>query len=225
VGNPVTSAKVYNSQGADELLFLDITATQENRSTLFDVVSRTADECFMPLTVGGGVRTLEDIRELLNSGADKVSINTQGVLEPNLLRQASRRFGSQCIVVSIDYRTLPNGAREVFTHSGTRSTGLDPAVWAKSAVEYGAGEVLLTSIDREGAREGYDLELLREVADSVPVPIIASGGAGNLQHLVDAVLDGHASAVSAGSIFHFTDQSVIKATAYMRNAGLDVRWN
>ena len=218
VGHPVTTAKVYDAQGADELMFLDIAATSENRRTLFDVVSRTADECFMPLTVGGGVRTLDDVRALLLAGADKVSINTQAALTPSLVREAADRFGSQAIVVAIDVK---DGA--VCTHGGRQTTALRPVEWAKQAAHLGAGEIVVTSIDREGTRRGYDLALVRAVADAVTVPVIASGGVGRLDDLVDGIRDGHASAVAAASIFHFTDQSVIKARAYMRQAGLEMR--
>jgi len=218
VGHPVTTAKVYDAQGADELLFLDITATAENRRTLFDAVSRTADECFMPLTVGGGVRTLDDVRALLLAGADKVSINTQAVLGPELVSEAAERFGSQAVVVSIDVKS-----GVVWTHGGHQPTALRPADWARRVADLGAGEIMVTSIDREGTRSGYDLDLVRAVADAVPVPVIASGGVGRLDDLVDGIREGHASAVAAASIFHFTDQSVIKARAYMRQAGLEMR--
>ena len=218
VGHPVGTAKVYDAQGADELLFLDITATAEKRRTLFDLVSRTADECFMPLTVGGGVRTLEDVRALLLAGADKVSFNTQAVADPAVLRDAAERFGSQAIVVSIDVKD-----GQVWTHGGRQPAGLQPVAWARRAVELGAGEIIVTAIDRDGTRSGYDLDLVRSVADAVPVPVIASGGVGRLDDLVAGIREGHASAVAAASIFHFTDQSVIKARAYMRQAGLEMR--
>jgi imidazole glycerol-phosphate synthase subunit HisF len=218
VGHPVTTAKVYDAQGADELLFLDITATAENRRTLFDVVSRTADECFMPLTVGGGVRTLDDVRALLLAGADKVSINTQAVLTPGLVRGAAERFGSQAVVAAIDVK-----GGVVWTHGGHQPTSLTPVDWARQLAGLGAGEIVLTSVDRDGTRTGYDIDLVRAVADAVTVPVIASGGAGRLDDLVDGIRSGHASAVAAASIFHFTDQSVIKARAYMRQAGLEMR--
>jgi cyclase len=221
VGHPVTTAKVYDAQGADELLFLDIEATSEERPVLLDVVSRTADECFMPLTVGGGVRTIEDFRALLLAGADKVAINSQAVLRPDLISEASNRFGSQCVVVAIDVKGSLNGT--VWTHGGHQPTVLKPLDWARRAVALGAGELIVTSIDREGTRTGYDLDLTRAIADAVPVPVIASGGVGKLDDLVDGVREGHASAVSAASIFHFTDQSVIKARSYMRQAGLEMR--
>jgi cyclase len=221
VGHPVTTAKVYDAQGADELLFLDIEATSEERPVLLDVVSRTADECFMPLTVGGGVRTIEDFRALLLAGADKVAINSQAVARPDLISEASNRFGSQCVVVAIDVKGSLNGT--VWTHGGHQPTVLKPLDWARRVVDLGAGELIVTSIDREGTRTGYDLELTRAIADAVPVPVIASGGVGKLDDLVDGVREGHASAVSAASIFHFTDQSVIKARSYMRQAGLEMR--
>lgn len=222
-GNPATAAKVYDAQGADELLFLDISATTENRATLFDIVARTAEGCFMPLTVGGGVRTVEDIRTLLHAGADKVAINTEAVRRPEFVREAARRFGSQCVVVAIDARRTERGGYEIFTHRGREAGGIDPVTWARRMVEHGAGEIFLNSIDRDGTMQGYDLELVRAVADAVTVPVIASGGAGTLQHLVEGVRDGHASAVAAASIFHFTDQSLIKAKSFMRQAKLDVR--
>ncbi|MBI5223481.1 imidazole glycerol phosphate synthase subunit HisF [Candidatus Micrarchaeota archaeon] len=222
-GNPVTAAKIYDAQGADELLFLDITASTQKRNILFDVVGRTADECFMPLCVGGGIRTVEDIRKLLLVGADKVSINTAALDRPEFINEAAQIFGNQCIVVSIDVKQKENGKYEVYSDCGTKARGLDPVKWAKEAVEQGAGEILLTSIDREGTRKGYDLELIRSITNEVEVPVIASGGVGTLQDLVDGIKKGGASAVSAASIFHFTDQSIIKARTYMREAGLDVR--
>lgn len=221
VGHPLTTARVYDAQGADELLFLDISATKEKRQTLFDVVSRTADNCFMPLTVGGGVRTLDDVRALLLAGADKVSINTEAVLRPDFVREAADRFGSQCVVVSIDVKGSLGG--RVWTHAAQTPTVMDPVTWARRVAALGAGEIILTSIDREGTRSGYDLELTRAVADSVDIPVVASGGVGKLDDLVDGIRVGHASAVAAASIFHFTDQSVIKARAYMRQAGLEMR--
>jgi cyclase len=202
-------------------LFLDITATREERPVLLDVVSQTADECFMPLTVGGGVRTVDDFRSLLLACADIVAINSQAVAQPALIREAADRFGSQCVVVAIDAKGSLEGA--VWTHGGQQPTALRPLDWARRAVEMGAGELIVTSIDREGTRTGYDLRLTRAIADAVPVPVIASGGVGKLDDLVDGVRDGHASAVSAASLFHFTDQSVIKARSYMRQAGLAMR--
>jgi len=222
-GNPVTAAKIYDAQGADELLFLDITASTQKRDILFDIVARTAEACFMPLCVGGGIRSIEDIRKLLLVGADKVSINTAAVVKPQFINESAEVFGNQCIVVAMDVKKNEEGEYEVFTNCGTKSSGLKPVEWAKQAVEFGAGELLVTSIDREGTREGYDLDLIRKVADSVEVPVIASGGAGSLQDLVDGIVKGHASAVSAASIFHFTDQSIIKARTFMKESGLDVR--
>ena len=221
VGHPVTTAKVYDAQGADELLFLDIAASIEERPLLLDVVSQTADECFMPLTVGGGVRSVDDVRALLLAGADKVAINSQAAQRPELIREAADKYGSQCVVVAIDVKGSLEGA--VWTHGGERETGLRPLDWAVQAASMGAGELLVTSIDREGTRAGYDLRLIRAIADAVSIPVIASGGVGRLDHLVDGVRIGHASAVAAASIFHFTDQSVIKARSYMRQAGLEMR--
>ena len=222
-GNPLTAARVYDAQGADELIFLDIAASAEARNTTLDVVHRVAEECFMPLCVGGGIRTVEDVRVLLGNGADKVSINTAAVERPQLIEEAARRFGDQAVVLSIDVRRAPDGHPEVFTHAGRQPTGLDPVEWARQAVDFGAGEIFLTSIDREGTMEGYDLELVRSVADAVTVPVIAHGGCGTLQHLVEAVTKGHADAVSCASMLHFTDQSVIKARAHMKTYGVDVR--
>jgi len=222
VGYPVTNAKIYDAQGADELIFLDITASQEEREILIDIVAKTADECFMPLTVGGGIKTIADIGELLKVGADKISINTTAFEKPEFITEAAKKYGKQCIVVSIDYK-LNNGLLEVFTHGGTKSTGTDPLNWAIKATEMGAGEILLTSIDREGKRNGYDLETIRKISDSVDIPVIASGGAGSLEDLKLAIKDGHASAVSLGSILHFTDQNVIKARNYLITHGVEVR--
>lgn len=221
-GHPISNAKIYDSQGADELIFLDINATNEGREPLFDIVRSAAEQCFMPLCAGGGIASVEHIRKLLLSGADKVSINTAAVENPALIAEGAKIFGAQCIVVAIDVRKA-NGKWEVFTRSGTKATGLGPVEWAKKAVSLGAGELLVTSIDHEGMRQGYDLELTRAVADAVDVPVIASGGVGSLQDLVDGIEKGHASAVSCGSMLHFTDQSIIKAKAFMKNAGLDVR--
>lgn len=221
-GHPISNAKIYDSQGADELIFLDITATAENREPMFDIVRSAAEQCFMPLCAGGGVTSVEHMRKLLLSGADKIAINTSAVENPALITEGAKIFGAQCIVVGIDVRRK-DGKYEVYTHSGAKATGLEPVAWAKKAAELGAGEILLTSIDKEGMRQGYDLELTLAVADAVDVPVIASGGAGSLQDLVDGIEKGHASAVSCGSILHFTDQSIIKAKAFMKNAGLDVR--
>lgn len=222
VGHPVSNARIYDAQGADELMFLDIMASAENRGILYDIIASTAEEVFMPFCVGGGVRSVEDIRNLLLAGADKVAINTAAVETPLLVEQGAKLFGAQCIVVSIDFRCQENG-REVYTHGGTVPTGLGVLEHARRMVDLGAGELLLTSIDRDGTMQGYDLEITRTVADSVQVPVIASGGAGTLQHLVDAVDQANASAVAVGSLFHFTDQSPIKARAFMRVAEVDVR--
>lgn len=223
-GFPVTNARIYDAQGADELIFLDIAASAENRGLLYDVIKRTAEEVFMPLCVGGGVRAVADIRNLLLAGADKVSINTAAVETPALIEEAARLFGAQCIVVSIDFRRdAATGQDEVYTHGGTVATGLRVLEHARRMTQQGAGEILLTSIDRDGTMKGYDLEITKTVADAVEAPVIASGGAGTLQHLADAVLEGGAAAVAVGSLFHFTDQSPIKARAFMRVAGIDVR--
>lgn len=222
-GNPLTAARVYDAQGADELVFLDITASSRGHATTVDVIHHVAEEVFMPLCVGGGLRTVQDIREMLEAGADKVSLNTAVEERPELIAQAARRFGNQCIVVSIDCRLRDDGSHEVFTYAGSRATGRDPVAWAREAVDLGAGEIFLTSIDREGTMEGYDIELVRSVADAVTVPVIAHGGCGTLTHLVEGIVEGHADAVSCASILHFTDQSVIKARAHMKTYGVDVR--
>jgi cyclase len=222
-GDPVEQAKLYDAAGADELCFLDITASHENRDTIYDVVARTAEAAFMPVTVGGGVRTVEDIRKLLLAGADKVSINTAAVKTPDFVREAAERFGSQCIVVAIDAKATGPGKWEIFTHGGREPTGLDAVEWAKKMVDLGAGELLLTSMDRDGTKIGFDNELTRAVADAVSVPVIASGGVGTLDHLVDGVKEGHASAVLAASIFHFGEHSIAEAKAHLAAAGLPVR--
>ncbi|HEV7960131.1 MAG TPA: imidazole glycerol phosphate synthase subunit HisF [Rhizomicrobium sp.] len=226
-GDPVEQAIIYDAAGADELCFLDITASHEARGTLLDVVRRTAEVCFMPLTVGGGVRTLEDIRALLLAGADKVSINTEAVRRPEFVREAAEKFGSQCIVAAIDAKQgNHNNNRppfEVFTHGGRRATGIDAVEHAKRLVAYGAGEILLTSMDRDGTKSGYDIPLTRAISDAVHVPVIASGGVGSLDDLVEGVTKGHASAVLAASIFHFGQATIAEAKAVLAKAGLPVR--
>jgi len=226
-GDPVEQAMIYDAAGADELCFLDITASHENRGTLLDVVRRTADVCFMPLTVGGGVRNLEDIRALLLAGADKVAINTEAVRRPEFVREAAEKFGSQCIVAAIDAKQGAHNHNappfEVFTHGGRNATGIDAIAHARELVEYGAGEILLTSMDRDGTRVGYDIALTRAVSDAVPVPVIASGGVGKLDDLVAGIRDGHASAVLAASIFHYGEVTVAQAKLALANAGLPVR--
>ncbi len=222
VGNPVTAAKIYDAQTADELVFLDILASLEERKILLDIIERVTEECFMPLTVGGGVKTIEDIKMLLNTGADKVSINSAAVENPELIKEASQRFGRANIVVSIDYKKV-NGKNKVFTHGGKKETELDPVKWAIESENLGAGEILLNCIDRDGMMNGYDIETIKKVSDSVKIPVIACGGCGNLQDFIDVIRVGNASAVAAGSIFHFTDQSPIKARRFMKVAGLDVR--
>lgn len=221
-GDPVESAIAYDAAGADELCFLDITASHEDRGTLIDVVTRTAEACFMPLTVGGGVRTLDDIRTLLLAGADKVSINSAAVANPEFVREAANKFGSQCIVVAIDCRRA-QGRFEVFTHGGRKETGLDAVDWAARMADYGAGEILLTSMDQDGTKSGFDIPLTRGVADAVSVPVIASGGVGTLDHLVAGVRDGHATAVLAASIFHFGEFTIAQAKAHLKAHGVAVR--
>jgi len=222
-GDPVEQARLYDREGADELTFLDITASAEERDTLYDVVRRTAEQVFMPLTVGGGVRTVEDIRKLLLAGADKVSINTAAVARPEFVREGAEKFGSQCIVVAVDAKQTAPGKWEVFTHGGRRQTGLDAVDWARRMAEYGAGEILLTSMDRDGTKIGFDIDLTRAVADAVPVPVIASGGVGTLDHLVAGIRDGHATAVLAASIFHFGIYTIAEAKGHMAAAGIQVR--
>ena len=221
-GDPVEQAKIYNAQGADELCFLDITATTQNRGTILDIVSKTASHVFMPLTVGGGVRSLDDIRKLLEAGADKVGINSAAVSNPEFVRDAANKCGSQCIVVAIDARAS-KGSWEVFTHGGRKGTGINAVEWAKQMAEYGAGEILLTSMDRDGTKSGFDLKLTRAVADAVSVPVIASGGVGHLDHLVAGIREGHASAVLAASIFHFGQHTVQEAKLAMQAANIPVR--
>lgn len=222
-GDPVESAIAYDRAGADELCFLDITASHENRGIILDVVSRTAEACFMPLTVGGGVRTTDDIRKLLLAGADKVSINTAAVFNRDFVREAAEKFGSQCIVVAIDAKMVSPGKWEIFTHGGRKTTGLDAVDYAREVVALGAGEILLTSMDRDGTKSGFDVALTRAVADAVPVPLIASGGVGNLDHLVTGVTEGHATAVLAASIFHFGEYTIRQAKEHMARAGIPMR--
>jgi len=222
-GDPVAIARAYDAAGADELCFLDITASHEDRGIILEVVGHTAEQCFMPLTVGGGVRTIDDIRRLLLAGADKVSINTAAVNDPGFVAEASRKFGAQCIVVAIDARRTGDGRWEIFTHGGRRPTGLDAVAFARQVVELGAGEILLTSMDRDGTGEGFDIALTRAIADAVTVPVIASGGVGSLDHLVEGIRDGHASAVLAASIFHFGTYTIAEAKDYMAERGIAVR--
>jgi cyclase len=222
-GDPVSQARIYDAEGADELCFLDITASAEDRSTLYDAVRRTAEECFMPLTVGGGIRNTDDIRKLLLAGADKTSINTTAVSNPDFVREAAEKFGSQCIVVAIDAKQTAPGKWEVFTHGGRRATGLDAIDWAKRMAEMGAGEILLTSMDRDGTKSGFDIALTQKVADAIRIPVIASGGVGTLDHLVDGIRDGHATAVLAASIFHFGTYRIADAKAHLAQAGIPVR--
>jgi len=222
-GDPVEAAKAYDAAGADELCFLDITASHEERDTIFDVVARTAEQCFMPVTVGGGVRTTEDIRQLLLAGADKVSINTAAVNDRAFVGRAAEKFGDQCIVVAIDAKEVGPGRWEIFTHGGRRPTGIDAVEYAREVVSLGAGEILLTSMDRDGTKTGFDIGLTRTIADAVRVPVIASGGVGTLDHLVEGIRDGHATAVLAASIFHFGTYSIAEAKAHMAEAGIPVR--
>jgi len=221
-GDPVESAKAYEAQSADELVFLDITASNEGRSIMLNVVERTASECFMPLTVGGGLRTIEDIRTMLVAGADKISLNTSAVKDPDLVARAASRFGRQCIVVAIDAKRS-GGSWEVYTHGGRNATGINAVEWAKRVVNLGAGEILLTSMDCDGTKDGYDIELTRAISDGVTVPVIASGGAGNVAHMVDVVEHGHASAVLAASVFHFGTFTIQEVKSEMDKAGVPVR--
>ncbi len=226
-GDPVENARRYDAEGADELTFLDITASSDDRATMVHVVEKVAGEVFIPLTVGGGIRSLEDIRRMLNAGADKVGINTAAVFNPDFVKQAAQRFGSQCIVVAIDAKQVDfDSSRprwEIFTHGGRKSTGFDAVEWARRMVDYGAGEILLTSMDRDGTREGFDLDLTRAISQSVTVPVIASGGVGNLDHLASGILSGKADAVLAASIFHFGEYSIEQAKLSMRDRGIEVR--
>mgnify|MGYP002631920425 CR=1 FL=1 len=222
-GDPVEQAKIYDAAGADELCFLDITASSDNRQIILDVVKKTAEQCFMPLTVGGGVRCEEDVRKLLLAGADKVSVMTAAVNRPELVRELAMKFGSQCIVVAIDAKSVGDNKYEIFTHGGRTATGIDAVDYAKKVASYGAGEILLTSMDRDGTKSGFNIDLTRAVADSVSIPVIASGGVGTLDHMVEGIRDGHASAVLAASIFHFGEYSISQCKDYMAKAGLDVR--
>ncbi|MBC7163865.1 MAG: imidazole glycerol phosphate synthase subunit HisF [Roseovarius sp.] len=222
-GDPVDAARAYDAAGADELCFLDIHATHENRGIMFDVVRRTAEACFVPLTVGGGVRTPQDVRALLLAGADKVSFNSAAVADPDVVARAADRFGSQCIVVAIDARTTTPGKWEIFTHGGRKPTGIDAVEFARLVAAKGAGEILLTSMDRDGTRAGFNIPLTRAIADAVDIPVIASGGVGTLDHLVEGVTEGHASAVLAASIFHFGTYTIAEAKAHMAAAGIPVR--
>ena len=222
-GDPVEAAKAYDAAGADELCFLDINATHENRGTMYDLATRTAEHCFMPLTIGGGVRTVADVRALLLAGADKVSFNSAAVANPDVVGEAANQFGSQCIVVAIDAKTVSEGKWEIFTHGGRRPTGIDAVQFAKTVVKKGAGEILLTSMDRDGTRAGFNLPLTRAISDAVSVPVIASGGVGTLDHLVEGVTEGGASAVLAASIFHFGDFTIREAKDHMAAAGIPVR--
>jgi imidazole glycerol-phosphate synthase subunit HisF len=222
-GDPVQIAAAYDAAGADELCFLDITASHENRGTLLDIVERTADQCFMPLTVGGGVRSVEDARALLLAGADKVAVNSAAVARPALIGELAMRFGEQCVVVAVDAKAVGPGKWEIFTHGGRKATGIDAVAYAIEAARLGAGEILLTSMDRDGTKAGYDLALTRMISDAVPVPVVASGGVGGVADLVSGVRDGHASAVLAASIFHFGEVTVAQARAALADAGLPVR--
>jgi len=226
-GDPVEIARRYDREGADEITFLDITATHDNRDTIVHVVEQVAGEVFIPLTVGGGIRTLDDIRRMLNAGADKVGINSAAVSNPEFVREAAERFGSQCIVVAIDAKKTSQAGEasrwEIFTHGGRKPTGIDAIAWAKKMVDYGAGEILLTSMDRDGTREGFDLPLTRAISEAVTVPVIASGGVGNLDHLADGIIDGKADAVLAASIFHFAEYTIEQAKQHMASRGIEVR--
>ncbi|MHB1452769.1 MAG: imidazole glycerol phosphate synthase subunit HisF [Saccharofermentanales bacterium] len=222
-GDPVEAAKAYNESGADELVFLDITATHENRNTVVEMVSKVADQVFIPFSVGGGIRTTEDIRAILNAGADKVSLNSAAVLNPDLIREASDKFGSQCIIVAIDVKKQEDGHYEVFISGGRTPTGLDAVEWAKKVVALGAGEILLTSMDKDGTKSGYDIEITRLISDAVGVPVIASGGAGTMEHFYDAIVSGGAEAVLAASLFHFGEITIRDLKAYLHKKGISVR--
>ena len=223
IGDPVEQAKIYQDQGADELCFLDISATNENRNIIIDIVRKTAEKCFMPLTVGGGIRNLDDIRNLLKAGADKISLNSFAVNNPDLVKEAAKKFGTQCIVVAIDVKKMVNGKYGVFTHGGKKETDLEALSWAKKVENYGAGEILLTSMDRDGTGNGFDIEITKEIADNISIPVVASGGVGSLQHLVDGVKMGNASGVLAASIFHYGKFSIQEAKKFMKKSGVEVR--
>ena len=222
-GDPVEQAKIYDAQGADELCFLDISASSDNRSILYDVVSKVAEVCFMPLTVGGGVRSIEDIRKLLLAGADKVSINTEAVRRPEFVKEAAEKFGSQCIVVAIDAKSVGPGQFEIFTHGGRNATGINAVDWAQRMANYGAGEILLTSMDRDGTKSGFDVPLTRSISDAVRIPVIASGGVGALEHFVEGIRDGHADAVLAASVFHFGTFTIADVKQTLNSSGISVR--
>lgn len=222
-GDPVEIARRYDQAGADEITFLDITASHEGRDTTVKTVERMASEVFVPLTVGGGIREVKDIRTMLNAGADKVSINSAAISRPDFVKEAADRFGSQCIVIAIDAKRVAEGRWEIFTHGGRKATGIDAVEWARRMTAYGAGEVLLTSMDADGTKAGYDLGLVRAISDAVSVPVIASGGVGNLQHLADGILEGHADAVLAASIFHFGEYSIPEAKRYLHERGIEMR--
>ena len=222
-GDPVEQARVYDAAGADELTFLDITASHENRKTIYDVVGNTAEQCFMPLTVGGGVRSTEDVRKLLLAGADKVSVNTAAVKNPDFVREAAEKFGTQCIVIAVDAKSVGPDKFEIFTHGGREPTGIDAVQWSQRMAAYGAGEILLTSMDRDGTKQGFNIPLTRAVADAVPIPVIASGGVGTLDHMVEGITKGHASAVLAASIFHFGIFTIGQTKAHMAASGVSVR--
>tara|TARA_B100002052_G_scaffold292780_1_gene314872 strand:+ start:438 stop:1211 length:774 start_codon:yes stop_codon:yes gene_type:complete len=222
-GDPVEQARVYDAAGADELTFLDITASHENRKTIYDVVGNTAEQCFMPLTVGGGVRSTEDVRKLLLAGADKVSVNTAAVKNPDFVREAAEKFGTQCIVIAVDAKSVGPDKFEIFTHGGREPTGIDAVQWSQRMAAYGAGEILLTSMDRDGTKQGFNIPLTRAVADAVPIPVIASGGVGTLDHMVEGITEGHASAVLAASIFHFGTFTIGQTKTHMAASGVPVR--
>jgi len=222
-GDPVEIAQRYNDDGADELTFLDITASSDNRAITLHTVEQIASKVFIPLTVGGGVRTIADIRSLLNAGADKVAINTAAVFNPDFVREAASKFGSQCIVVALDAKQISSGSWEIFTHGGRKSTGLDAIFWSQKMAEFGAGEILLTSMNQDGVKSGYDLEITRQISEAVQIPVIASGGAGNLQHLAEGIIKGKADAVLAASIFHFGEFTIFEAKSYLKSQNIEIR--